>query len=475
MMKVKILGLVDKWRSRSNIEVLKRHKLESSSMPITDSSLSPVKSNMSEPCLSVDSSILENALALWKVRSFLKLTALDAETVKTEKHRSIVLLLQAASHQWLGDFSRSRACIFLAHQWSTENNIIRDFLLSEAWFQLARCYQSAGLQNIAQSHLEQARKIAPFETTYEFNLEAYQSSRKRHSDDRISGKGESLCRESRQDLTQPNSSISNTLLLKLIEKIDNQQALLTNGTNELKEVIKSESQNNAQQVEAFMDLQNFFNHGRHLPKMHGWPISPDLALYLIDMVNANSYDAVLEFGSGTSTILIAQALVLEEQKNPLKGATKQIAFEHLDEYHAKTRQELIKYDLEDRVSVELATLKPTEFPGGDYLYYDCEDSLINLAGEFRQDRPKILVLVDGPPARTGKHARYPALPLMLRHFPSARIDIILDDYGRTEEKGVVELWTTILNGSSQHKYELNVIEMEKDACFISVRSAQDKF
>ncbi|MBH3415866.1 tetratricopeptide repeat protein [Pseudomonas putida] len=470
MMKVKILGLVDKWRSRSNPDVLERHEANGFSKLDPSASPSPVTSDMSEPCV-VDSGILESALALWKVRSFLKLTALDAEAIQKDKYRSIILLLQAVSHQWLGDYSKSRACIFLAHQWSADKSTIRNLLLSEAWFNLACCYQSAGFSKFAKAHVEQAMKIAPFDTNFDLSIESGECI-PGHSqlNGCMTGNSENLDRCKTPDL-QPNANISNTLLLSLIDKIDKQQALLANGTNELKEVIKSESYNNAQQIEAFMDLQNFFNHGRHLPKMHGWPISPDLALYLIDIVNTNPYDLVLEFGSGTSTILIAQALALKEQSHPLKSATKQIAFEHLDEYYVKTLQDLNRHQLADRVGLKLATLKATTFPGGDYLYYDCEESLIDLAGELSQDQPRILVLVDGPPARTGKHARYPALPMMLRHFPQAKMDIVLDDYGRTEEKGVVELWTTLLNGSNHHTYELKVIEMEKDACVISIRNA----
>ena len=61
---------------------------------------------------------------------------------------------------------------------------------------------------------------------------------------------------------------------------------------------------------------------------------------------------------------------------------------------------------------------------------------------FEGSRHKILVLVDGPPGATNLHARYPALPIIMEEigFNNFSVDFLVDDYGRQEEKEVVEKW-----------------------------------
>ena len=81
--------------------------------------------------------------------------------------------------------------------------------------------------------------------------------------------------------------------------------------------------------------------------------------------------------------------------------------------------------------------------------------------------PKILVLVDGPPGDTGIHARFPALPKLLKHLTTATFDLILDDYKRDEEKAVAENWINILNERTR-SYTKQEIPLEKGAICISI-------
>ncbi|MCK7579982.1 MAG: hypothetical protein MZV65_32785 [Chromatiales bacterium] len=55
-------------------------------------------------------------------------------------------------------------------------------------------------------------------------------------------------------------------------------------------------------------LQSYMGADFLMPEMHTWPISPDLGVLLIRLIESSDYDAVVEFGSGVSTVILAKAL-----------------------------------------------------------------------------------------------------------------------------------------------------------------------
>ncbi len=241
----------------------------------------------------------------------------------------------------------------------------------------------------------------------------------------------------------------------------------------LERTVKSEMLNAAQQLEAFMGVQNYLNHGEHLPGMHGWPISPDFALYLVELIDGNDYDLILEFGSGTSTVIIAKTLKRLGRHRQGKAATLQIAFEHLEQYYAQTHADLIQAHANEKVDLVLAPLVPFKAPNGiTYSYYDCKWKLAELADKIKVcgTTVNLLVIVDGPPGSTGIHARYPAVPIVLQYFHDATIDIVLDDYKRADEKEVAQMWLEEITKLHPNA-KLITKKMEKDACLISTSVA----
>ncbi len=60
------------------------------------------------------------------------------------------------------------------------------------------------------------------------------------------------------------------------------------------------------QLEAFIQLRNLI--GPIPGQLHGWPISADFALHMLHQLLAELPELVIEWGSGTSTFLLLQAL-----------------------------------------------------------------------------------------------------------------------------------------------------------------------
>jgi hypothetical protein len=80
---------------------------------------------------------------------------------------------------------------------------------------------------------------------------------------------------------------------------------------------------------------------------------------------------------------------------------------------------------------------------------------------------RVLVVVDGPPGSTNKHARYPALPVVLSYFTGAKIDILMDDYYRDEEKQITDMWLTEAKMAGYNAVHTK-LNFEKGACLISL-------
>ncbi len=254
--------------------------------------------------------------------------------------------------------------------------------------------------------------------------------------------------------------------------------------------------NTTQQIENTLGLQNYLNTGELPLSYHGWPISPDLALFLTEKLETENYDLVIEFGSGTSTVLFAKVLMKKmlrqqatDQKRIGRAGSSQanqdlkegttvllsdsdlpkrvLTFEHNKHYHEQTCGMLRQAGLEQMVSLIHAPLIDYYYQGEDYLYYDCDKSLSKIAEIYDGREPKILVLVDGPPGATGPNARFPALPKLLNYLSTARLEIVLDDYNRNEEKCVADNWIDLIKKRSRDYTEVK-IPLEKGAIFITI-------
>lgn len=399
------------------------------------------------PTATDTASLLAQANAQWQTGDWHSLAKLQRDTLQHHPDRAHLALLAAAGRLQMGKDAEAKPFIRLAQEWGASKHHIGQMLIAGVHNSIGRAAELGNQKQRAQRHFESAAAISPalnMDTSMALSLLP------------LSKSIEILT----QELKKQNTELS--------EKITQQNTDLLKLRKQLESTVKQEMLNATQQLEAFLNIQSFFTHGEHQPIMHGWPISPDFALYLIELLERNDYDLILEFGSGTSTVIIAKALA-RLNNGRSRPAVIQVAFEHLEQYHAQTLANLQSAGMAEAVQLVLAPLQPYTAPNGKtYPYYTCHEKLVELANGKQAPNYKILVMVDGPPGSTGKHARYPALPAVLTHFKNNPIDWVLDDYFRDDEKEVGALWIKECELAGL-KAKTETIKMEKDAFFVSVQ------
>lgn len=248
--------------------------------------------------------------------------------------------------------------------------------------------------------------------------------------------------------------------------------------SELERVCKSMQSSCKQEIDkalrqtvAYSGLSSYFASGEIpavTPWKRGWPASPDFILWMVELIDKNDYDLIVEFGSGVTTLYSAKALAAREKKNRAEKKTHAVTFEHLEQFFLQTRSLLDQAEVGERINVVHAPLHEYTAPDGTvYQYYSCENSLSELSARYKSGASRILVIVDGPPGATGKNARYPAFPIMMKHFAPARIDFLLDDYIRNDEKELAGLWQAACATAGLH-YSIMEKQLEKEALLLRI-------
>ena len=237
------------------------------------------------------------------------------------------------------------------------------------------------------------------------------------------------------------------------------------------EILKREIKNNSYQLMNYLGIESYFSTGV-LPTLHsdsrGWPVSPDFSLYLINLLENKKYDLIIEFGSGVSTVVLAKTLNILSKKYSGYGEANICSFEHLVKFYNKTLEMLQLSGVCEYVELHHAALSEwRDLDGVEYQYYSCDKILANLSNVLVERNERILVIVDGPPGKTGPLARYPALDVVLNHFPQSSIDLIMDDYHRDEEVEILNMWKKKLNNLGR-KFTVDLIDLEKGACLLSI-------
>ncbi|WP_226645169.1 O-methyltransferase [Microbulbifer variabilis] len=212
---------------------------------------------------------------------------------------------------------------------------------------------------------------------------------------------------------------------------------------------------NYKQLESLLWLSRVMGTKRRLPPLRGWAASPDVLLELHDYITLNRPKIVVEFGSGASTLVIADAL----RQN---GFGKLVSFDHSTYYGENTRRTLERENLDYWVDLRIGAL---ESWSAGHLASD-EDSVSWYPEQLLEGLEAIdLVFIDGPPGATCQYARYPAVPAIVDRL-STSAQVWMDDTIRKEERDICEAW------AEQFGFDLEYLNYEKGLGRLSRKSAE---
>jgi predicted O-methyltransferase YrrM len=179
------------------------------------------------------------------------------------------------------------------------------------------------------------------------------------------------------------------------------------------------------EIEALLQLYSRVDPREPMPPSGKWALNPQGLLNLYALVQRHRPQVVVELGSGTSTVWIGYALAPN-------GGGQLFSIDHDEEYAGQSSQ-MVRLHRDQMAPTEVrhAPLKEISVGGQAFRWYDAA----RLADIERID----LLIVDGPPARTGPQARYPAMPVLREQLSDGAL-VVLDDAGRDDEHKIIERW-----------------------------------
>lgn len=256
--------------------------------------------------------------------------------------------------------------------------------------------------------------------------------------------------------------------MRLVQKIlEDHSGRTDKAIRAVKRQLSAEMALSSRRMMSRLSLENYLNGGTLHPSTQQWAVSGELALYLVQLIERNHYDHIIEFGSGTSTVIMASALLRNISK--YESAPRLTSFEHHREYFEKTESDLRQAGLREIVDLEHVPLIEHSTPAGEsFLYYGCDRKIEAIAAQLKSGTgARLLVLVDGPPGNIGKEARYPALPILAQYLGGHRMDIVIDDYLRPDERAIVGRWTELLD-RREMSWATTELDFEKGACLLEI-------
>jgi predicted O-methyltransferase YrrM len=212
---------------------------------------------------------------------------------------------------------------------------------------------------------------------------------------------------------------------ELTDKLTAQQKSAAHGTDHL---LRAQTR----EIEGLFQLFQGFTARAPMPSSGDFALNPTDLLDLLHLVRTRKPRLVLELGSGTSTVWMAY--LLQETGGKL------VSLDHETGYAEKTREALEQHGLTDVAEVRDAPLRPIVLDGRTFPWYDVE------ACADLEDVD--LLVIDGPPEKTGPDARYPAMRVLESRLAD-RATILFDDANRQAERAALEKWLETIEGLTQ--------------------------
>jgi len=219
-------------------------------------------------------------------------------------------------------------------------------------------------------------------------------------------------------------------------------ASLTTSSGRLQDLLKRQLDGAIAQIEALISLNSTLNLVSPLAPTRGWAASPDLLVELVRQIDQRRVRTVVELGSGVSTVVMAAAMRRH-------GGGHVYAIEHEHDFADATRTSLEVQGLTDLVTFIEAPLGSVPIGSKTWRWYRVPEGLL--------PNDIDLLFVDGPPAATGRLARYPALPVLHHRLAHGAI-IVMDDTGREDEREIASRWLAEYPGMTGRE-----IDIEKGA------------
>lgn len=442
--------------------------------------------NQNAPLVPYDEGLFKRACTQWEIGDWIGLASLDRDTLQHHPDRAKLALLAATGKMHSNDSENAKHLIRLAEEWGCSKDTIAQVLVAGVHNSLGRATSAIGQPDRAMKHFSSAVTYSGqgVDVRELGRARAEEQLRQLGNDESASLRSTKSSSKAAAIETVTNAYIGEirALSASLKQQHANIELQLANQTDELNQhrkaielLIKHEINNSTKQIQTFIGLRDYFE-STELPlvnpERHSWPISPDFGLYLIALLEARNYDLIIEFGSGISTVLISKFIASRAERKSSSRSIEFISFEHLAKYYEESTALVEQAKVARYVNLFHAPLKDYIIKDRVFPYYDCQEKLDELAQRHVLDGLHILVLVDGPPGATAKNARYPAAPLILKHFAGATIDLLLDDYIRDDEKEVVRMWQSdIVATGLQHKKTES--KLEKDACLITIEPPRE--
>ncbi|MDO6578815.1 hypothetical protein [Alteromonas stellipolaris] len=214
---------------------------------------------------------------------------------------------------------------------------------------------------------------------------------------------------------------------------------------------------------------------RKLPAFANLPMSysehtmdtPNLA-ELSSLISLNSFDVIVEFGSGLSTVVAAS---VTDEKIKAKNSDAKLAipnvgeesssqsfanalpnyvisFEQEAKYLNNTKNLLNASGLSAYVDLYHAPLTQSQYSmdGERGVYYDCLEKLLELKRVFNNRNAKVLVIIDGPSIQKDKASSvYAALPTVLDYLSQCDITMFANNANQFEDSNLIESWENEIN------------------------------
>lgn len=170
-------------------------------------------------------------------------------------------------------------------------------------------------------------------------------------------------------------------------------------------------------------LARLSGNAKTIPPLRGFAISPDTALFLLDLLEEHRPTSILELGSGFSSVIFAHYAK--------EAGARFVSIDSDPKFAANTAALVQRWGLADTFNLVISEIVEQRDGNDSRPYYD--PASINPDARFD------FVFVDGPAGKYGPTARQGLFPFFER-FLNPGCLIVCDDYSRPGERQTVANW-----------------------------------